>query len=205
MADYNSCTGGAVTLNAIDGRCDASMGGIKEIYIALRDSIADDEATGKKKITVGANDMVTAIEMALDSEGEDTLKFEKWMFRKQTGSFTSTASMDPAIGTNYITTEVALQFSKAEAGKRLNIQSAMNANSVVIVRDMYDQYILLGEENDVNVTAAVMQSGTASTDLSGFTLTLTDISQELPKFVDPAIIAGLLDPAKRASEDDSAE
>lgn len=192
MADYNSCTGGAVTLNAIDGRCDASMGGIKEIYIALRDDIKDKTDGTGKDITIASsgNELVTAIGMVTGK------KFEKWLFRKQTGSYTSTASMDPAIGTNYITTEVALQFSRAEAGKRLNIQSAMNANSVVIVRDMYDQYLLLGLENDVNVTAAVMQSGTASTDLSGFTLTLTDISQELPHFVDPTIIAGLLTAAE---------
>lgn len=192
MADYNSCTGGAVTLNAIDGRCDASMGGIKEIYIALRDDIKDKTDGTGKDITIASSgtELVTAINMVTGK------KFEKWMFRKQTGSYTSTASMDPAIGTNYITTEVALQFSRAEAGKRLNIQSAMNANSVVIVRDMYDQYLLLGLENDVNVTAAVMQSGTASTDLSGFTLTLTDISQELPHFVDPTIIAGLLTAAE---------
>lgn len=193
MADYNSCLGGAVTLNAIDGRCDASMGGIKEIYIALRNDIKD-KADGKgKDITISStgDHLVTAIAMA------DNAKFEKWLFRKQTGSYTSTASMDPAIGTNFFTTEVALQFSRAEAGKRLNIQSAINANSIVIVRDMYDQYILLGLENDVNVTAAVMQSGTASTDLSGFTLTLTDISQEMPYFIDPSIIAALLDPSLR--------
>ena len=190
MAEYNSCTGGAVTLNAIDARCDASMGGIKEIYIALRDDIKDKlDGTGKE-ITINEEDgLVTAIKMVTGK------KFEKWMFRKQTGSYTSTASMDPAIGTNYVTTEVALQFSRAEAGKRLNIQSAMNANSVVIVRDMYDQYLLLGLENEVSVTAAVMQSGTASTDLSGFTLTLTDISQELPHFIEPSIIKGLLEAA----------
>lgn len=185
MAENNSC--GAVTLNAIDARCDASMGGIKEIYIALRDDIKDKADGTGKDITIGSgNELVTAIAMVTGK------KFEKWLFRKQTGSYTSTATMDPAIGTNYVTTEVALQFSRAEAGKRLNIQSAMNANAVVIVRDMYDQYIFLGLDNDVNVTAAVMQSGTASTDLSGFTLTLTDISQEMPHFVEPSIIAGLL-------------
>lgn len=184
MAEKNSC--GAVTLNAIDARCDASMGGIKEIYIALRDDIKDNLSTRKKDITINEEGVITAIAM------EQGKKFEKWLFRKNTGSYTSTASMDNAIGTNYVTTEVALQFSRAEAGKRLNIQSAINANAVVIVRDMYDQYVFLGLDNDVNVTAATMQSGTANTDLSGFNLTLTDISQELPNFVDATIIAGLL-------------
>lgn len=187
MAEYLSCTEGAVTLSTIDARCDTSMGGIKEIYIALRDDIKTLD-NGKKDITIASSgdELVTAIGMVTGK------RFEKWLFRKQTGSYTSTASMDPAIGTSYFTNEVSLQFTKAEAGKRLAIQSAINANSVVIIRDMYDQYILLGLENDVTVTAAVMQSGTASTDLSGFTLTLSDISQEMPHFVDSSIIGGLL-------------
>jgi nitrogen fixation protein len=85
-----------------------------------------------------------------------------------------------------------LQFTKAEAVKRLEIQSAINAAAIVIVEDMYGQYILLGNENEVVVSAASMVTGTAATDLNGFTLTLQDVSTELPHFVEADIIAGLL-------------
>ena len=48
---------------------------------------------------------------------------------------------------------------------------------------MYGEYLLLGKDRDVVITSATMQSGTSSTDLSGFNLTFTDTSLELPHFI----------------------
>lgn len=170
-----------VTLHGIDGRCDTSAGGIKRILIAHRDDVTavtydNDEAEG----------VITAITLKTDAY------FKQWLFRKNTGSMSTTLSSDPAIGTSAVTTELNLQFTKAEATKRLEIQSAINAAAVVIVEDMYGQYIYLGLDNEVTITAANMQTGTAVTDLNGFTLTFQDVSLELPHFVDPTIIPGLL-------------
>lgn len=166
----------SATLTSIDGRCDTSIGGIKRILIANRDDVT---AT----IADTGNDLkyVTSIKLASGK------KFEQWRFRKQTGSYSTELAIDDAIGTVAVTTNVALQFTKAEAEKRLAIQSAINASSVVIVEDMFGQYIYLGLDQDVTVSAASMQSGTATSDLNGFTLTLTDISTEMPHFVDPSI------------------
>lgn len=161
----------SITLSGIDARCDTSFGGIKEVLIALKDDV--------KTIEIDETDGLVKT-IALNT-GK---KFEKWQFRKNTGSYSSNVASDPTIGNSFATTEVVLQFSKAEATKRLAIQSAINASSVVIVRDMYDQYILLGNENEVVVSAATMQSGTQAADLSGFTLTLQDIATELPHFID---------------------
>lgn len=167
-----------VTLTGIDGRCDTSAGGIKRVLIAQK----DDVTIG----TVDESGVITEITMA---QGK---YFVQWLFRKNTGNYTSALSSDPAIGTQAITTDLNLQFTKAEATKRLEIQSAINAAAVVIIEDMYGQYILLGKDNEVSVTAVNQQSGTALTDLNGYTLTLQDISLELPHFVDPTIISGLL-------------
>lgn len=170
----------SVILNSIDAKCDTSVGGIKEILIAQYDDIDwasvkyDDDA--KKRIH--------SLKCIITTEGaEHVAKFETWTFRKNTGSYTSTLETDPAVGNSSITTEVALQFSRAEVQKRLDIQSAINASAVIIIRDMYDQYLFLGLDNDVTITSATMQSGTANTDLSGFNLTFTDVAQELPHFI----------------------
>lgn len=169
---YNSCEG-SVTLSSIDARCDASVGGIKRILIANRDdvtAVVGDAATNELQY-------VTSITLATGT------KFEEWRFRKNTGSYTSTLTVDDAIGSKSFTTVCALQFSKAEVNKRLAIQSAINANSVVIIQDMYDNYLYLGLDNDVTVTNSTMVSGTANSDLSGFTLEFSDLSNELPHFV----------------------
>ena len=178
MANYNSC-GSAVTLNSIDSRCDNSIGGIKRILIA---NVADVQNTTLDDTT----GMIKTITMVASK------KFQQWLFRRNTGSYTSTVSSDPTIGNTSVTTEVSLQFSKAEAQKRLEIQSAINATAILIVEDMYGQFIYLGYDNEVAITSAVMQSGIQNSDLSGFTLTFQDISSELPHFVDPAIINDLV-------------
>lgn len=168
----------SATLATIDGRCSTAIGGIKSILVANKDDVTD--------VTLDEKGLITAITMA------DTKKFAKWQFRKNTGSYTSTFSTDTAIGNNTVTTEVNLQFTRAEQQKRMDIQTAINAAAVVIVEDMVGNYLYLGYENEVTITAVTMQSGTQTSDLNGFTLTFTDIAQELPHFVDSSIIGGLI-------------
>ena len=167
-----------VTLTGINGKCDTSAGGIKRVLVAQKDDV-----------TIGAVDEIGVITEITKAEGK---YFVQWLFRKNTGNYTTSLTSDPAIGTQAVTTELNLQFTKAEATKRLEIQSAINAAAVVIIEDMYGQYILLGKDNEVSVTAVNQQSGTAITDLNGYTLTLQDVSLELPHFVDPNIIPSLL-------------
>ena len=166
---------GSVTLSAIDARCETSFGGINRVLVALRDDVT----------VTKDNTGITAITLA------QSKNFVEWQFRKNTGSLTSTVTSDTAIGNTFATTEVTLQFTKAEATKRLAIQSAINASSVVIVEDMYGQYIYLGLENEVVVSAATMVTGTAAADLNGFTLTFQDIATQLPYFVEASVVEGL--------------
>lgn len=168
-----------VTLNGIDAKCDKSVGGIKRILIAQK----DDVQTITVDSTTGVIDTITML------SGKT---FVEWLFRRNTANYSTSMSSDAAIGNSIITTDLNLQFTKAEATKRLEIQSAINAAAVVIIEDMYGQYILLGKDNEVTVTSVNQQSGTAMTDLNGYTLTFQDTSVELPHFVDASIIDELL-------------
>lgn len=178
---YNSCKSGAVTLTGIDARCEGSVGGIKEIYIIDNEDVKAVEISTESN----PNELITSITLA----STDKL-FQKWLFRPNTSSYTSTRAGDLTTGNSTVTTDVTLQFSKAEAEKRMAIQSAINAGCVIIIKDMYGQYLLLGKAADgegrqeVYITDAVMQSGTASSDLSGFTLTLEEIASTFPHFID---------------------
>lgn len=178
-----------VTLNGISAQCHTAAGGIKRVLIAQKEDVTNINV-------VKATGVIDSITLASGKY------FAQWLFRKNTGSFTTSLTSDPAIGTQAVTTDLNLQFTKAEATKRLEIQSAINAAAVVIVElqdkikdedgNLIDQYILLGKDNEVSVTAVNMQSGTAMTDLNGFTLTFQDVSVELPHFVDASIIPSLL-------------
>lgn len=172
---HNSCK--AVTVNAIDARCDGSVGGIKEIYV-----IANEDVTSVIEDTTSGN--ITDIYLAASK------KFQKWLFRPNTGSYTATRSGDLTTGNSTVTTVVSLQFSRAEAEKRMAIQSMINGGACIIIKDMYGKYLLLGKgegRNEVYITDAVMQSGTSNTDLSGFTLTFEEIASDFPHFLDDPI------------------
>ena len=167
-----------VTLTGINAKCDTSAGGIKRVLLAQKDDV-----------TIGNVDELGVITQITMASGKH---FVQWLFRKNTGNYSTSLTSDQAIGAQAVTTDLNLQFTKAEATKRLEIQSAINAAAVVIIEDMYGQYILLGKDNEVAVTAVNQQSGTSISDLNGYTLTLQDVSLELPHFVDPSIISGLL-------------
>jgi hypothetical protein len=85
----------AITVNAIDARCEGSVGGIKEIYVIAAEDVSN--------VTIDdTKDTITEITLA------GTNKFQKWLFRPNTGSYTSTRSGDLTTGNSTVTTDVAL-------------------------------------------------------------------------------------------------
>ena len=180
MAKYNSCA--AVTLNSIDATCDESRASIKRVLVCPKEDI---EAIGYQNEPVDSP--------VIDPINKSTLinnivlgsykKFVEFKFRRNTGSYTSTYTGDNTTGSQVVTTEVTLQFSKAENQKRLEFQKLTGHPCVMLIEDAYGKYIALGVDAPVVLTNTVMQSGTAKSDLSGFTLTFTEESNVFPPFV----------------------
>ena len=157
-----SCT--AYTLKGITNDCSTSKGGIREIYIA---------DWAKDIFTVGASDnTVTALK--LDAQ------WYKYYIKKNTSSFTSTATIDLANGVNYVSTELTLVFSKMETSKRVEMSALLLNDVAVIVVDSNNKAWCLGLNNPVNSTAGSGESGTSATDGNKYTLTLTDESDTFP-------------------------
>ena len=182
MAKYNSCA--AVTLNSIDATCDESRASIKRVLVCPKEDI---EVIGYQYIPISST-------YPNDNEFEksnlinnlvlsDNKKFVEFKFRRNTGSYTSTYTGDNTTGSQVVTTEVTLQFSKAENQKRLEFQKLTGHPCVMLIEDAYGKYIALGVDAPVVLTNTVMQSGTAKSDLSGFTLTFTEESNVFPPFV----------------------
>ena len=157
-----SCT--AYTLKGITNDCSTSKGGIREIYIA---------DWAKDIFTVGASDnTVTALK--LDAQ------WYKYYIKKNTSSFTSTATIDQANGVNYGSTELTLVFTKMETSKRVEMSALLLNDVAVIVVDSNNKAWCLGLNNPVNATAGSGESGTSATDGNKYTLTLTDESDTFP-------------------------
>lgn len=165
------------TLSGLVKDCSPSMGGIVEVLLANRDDIESVSAESGK---------VSVITMAASA------KFKKYSFARNTGSMTSTYTIDQASGVKYVTTDLVLQFNRMETTKRVEITALSVNDLVAIVKDANGVYWYLGYDEPVNASAGDGQTGTARGDANRYTITLQDISKEMPMEVDVSIVEGLL-------------
>lgn len=166
-------------LSGIAMGCKDNLGGIKEVYIIKSGDVAE----------VELNTEGSQIQMIKLGE---TAKFKTYKFRKGTASMTSTAASDEQIGNFSVTTELQLQFSKMETSKRLEIMALCLEDVAVIVLDWNGKYWYLGYDFPVSATAATGVTGTAATDLNGYTVTLSDTSAEFPFEIPAELLDGMI-------------
>ena len=153
------------------------MGGITEVLLANREDVSTVTAEAGK---------VTEITMA------STAKFKRYTFARNTGSMTSTYTIDQASGVRYVTTDLLLQFNRMETAKRVEISALAVNDLVAIVKDANGIYWYLGYDEPVNASAGDGQTGTARGDANRYTITLQDNSKEMPMEVDSTIVAALI-------------
>lgn len=165
------------TLSGLVKDCSPSMGGITEVLLANREDVSAVTANSGK---------ISEITMA------SSAKFKKYSFARNTGSMTSTYTIDQASGVKYVTTDLLLQFNRMETAKRVEISALAVNDLVAIVKDANGIYWYLGYDEPVNASAGDGQTGTARGDANRYTITLQDNSKEMPMEVDSTIVAALI-------------
>lgn len=169
------------TLKGIQRDCSANLGGIAEAWFGqyTQFNVAVDEAT--HSVTA-----ITAVEDATDA------KFYGYEFNRQTGSLTSTITVDEANGVRYYTNVASLQFSRLEAAKHVEIEALAQGQLIGIFRDTNDQYWLVGKDNYMSLTEATAQTGQAFGDLSGYNTSLSAMSAHLPYRIERSTFEALI-------------
>ena len=165
------------TLSGLAKDCSPNMGGIVEVLIANFDDVT--------AVTI-TDGIISAITMATSA------KFKRYSFSKNTGSLTSTYTLDNASGVKFVTTDLLLQFNRMETSKRVEISALAIADLAVICKDANGKYWYLGKDEPVNASAGDGQTGTARADANRYTITLQDNSAEMPYEVDADIVDALI-------------
>ena len=156
-----------ITIAGITLDCESSLGGIKQVWIAQYDNV--------KSVTVDdETNQISAITL------EEDAKWYNYQFRKGTGSLTSTLNVDETAGTNYVSNELALVFTKMETKKRIEIAALSIGQLVVVVEDSNGKYWFLGKDDYVSASAGTGVTGTAKGDQNAYTLTLATDSESYP-------------------------
>lgn len=161
------------TLSGLAADCAGNIGGIKNVYIANHADVT--------ALTV-TTDKISAITMA------STAKFKKYSFKRGTGSMSSTLNVDAAAGTNYVSTDLVLQFNRMETTKRVEMTALAQGELACIVEDMNGKFWYLGKDEPVSASAGDGQTGTARSDGNRYTLTLQDVSGTWPIEIDAAAV-----------------
>ena len=165
-----------VTLMGIALDCVTNLSGIKAIYLA------NDASVGN--VTV-SEEQITAIDASAGT-------FYEYIPAKNTGSLTKTLTKNESTGVMYYTNEVVAQFNKMETKKRTELSNIDRGQFKAIVLDSNGKYWFLGYDNYVSASAVTGQTGAGLDDGNFYTLTLTDISTELPYEVQSDAIANII-------------
>ena len=165
-----------VTLMGIALDCGTNLSGVKAIYLA------NDASVGDVTVTEGE---ISAIDASAGT-------FYEYIPAKNTGSLTKTLTKDESTGVMYYTNEAVAQFNRMETAKRTEIANIDRGQFKAIVLDNNGKYWFLGYNNYVSATAVTGQTGAGLDEGNFYTLTLTDISAELPYEVQSEAITAVI-------------
>ena len=156
--------------------CSDSLGGIVEVLISERDNIT---------ATTLENGEVTAITQS------GATNFYRYELKKESGSLTSTATVDQTGGTSFYDNVAAFTINKMSAAKSNSIKMLLLARLFVIIKDNNGVYWALGNDNFAEGSSLVGQTGQAYGDPNQYQIELTDKSQFPCYGVEASVIAGL--------------
>ena len=163
--------------------CSPNIGGIKNIWLA---NYVENAAT------ITGDDRLVEGTVSGFAEG---VTWTKYPMRKNTCSMTSTLN-NSTDGASYVTTELAMVFSKMEAQKRIAIQALAIGECMAVVEDSNGEMWFLGADAPLTATAGAGETGTAKGDANRYNLTLTDESLGFPYTLDESVKATIKETPK---------
>lgn len=156
------------TLNGIAVPCEGSVGGIVEVYARIY-----------------ADKIYTEADGAISAVAGTKSDWKTYHFRKNSSSLSSTLTVDPANGVNFVETTVNLVFSRMDTTKRVEMAALALADMAMIVKTANGDYIALGKDEPVTASEGSGETGTNRTDGNRYAISLVDNQSTFPMFLTP--------------------
>ena len=169
--------------SGISKGCRDNSGGLKRVLLTNKENI-----TSVLPAIGGTSDqgIITGI------TGATSQVFYEFVPNKMSSNWVENIQSNPQNGTIGYEQVVTLMFAKNEASKRNQIKLMGQAEMVAIVEDYNNKYFYLGEVNGLEVNGGNSSSGTALTDMNGWTVTLQGMEHEPAREVTSSIVADLI-------------
>ena len=173
------------TLKGIMSDCNPVLSGIKRVYLGYRDSFEVTPNYGTQTATIST------------SNGGKLYVYD---IKVETGGLTSTFTRNDANGIRYYTNTIAMQFTKMEKEKHLEVQ-AMGAEELIAIVETNDKkYWLVGADSYVTTIESTAQSGSSFDELNGYQISLSQRSAYLPFEINYADFETYIDKREQEGE-----
>ena len=164
-----------ITLKGMALECLATNGGAKNVYFVEHGKATITDTVVETAETTG-NHIINASDITM----ADSTKFIAYHFAKHQGSLTTTTG--ESNGNKYWQSTLALQFNRMEGKKHLEIQALALGELDALIEDYNGKVWFIGYDGYLSETAGntTAQTGTATDDLNGYTISLTARNGYLP-------------------------
>ena len=168
-------------LSTINTSCGSNLPSIKRMWIGNFGSLSTVTYNYLTNVTdADGNQVVENVSnIAIDTTAQAPQYWVEYNFRKNTCSAGSEMTVNDN-GTHYFTNTVNMVFAKQDTPKRLNIEAIASGDVAVIYEDGNGKYWLMNPNDEVNLSTATAETGTAVGDANQYTLTLSQNSANMP-------------------------
>ena len=162
--------------------CKDSVSGLKSIYFANFDDLANEVSTGAGVVGITYDavnlDVIDTWQSAL------ALTLYKYELKSNSNSFTTTIETSRDNGTTFFTQTLVINLKKQDFDMHKNIKLLAYGRPRIIVRTMTDQFFLMGLAQGCDTTAGEISSGAAMGDFNGYSLTFVAMEVSPANFID---------------------
>ena len=162
--------------------CKDSVSGLKSIYFANFDSLANEESTGAG--VVGITYDAVNLDVIDTWQSAAALTLYKYELKSNANSFTTTIETSRDNGTTFFTQTLVINLKKQDFAMHKNIKLLAYGRPRIIVRTMTDQFFMMGLAQGCDTTAGEISSGAAMGDFNGYSLTFVAMEVSPANFID---------------------
>lgn len=176
--------------SGISKGCRDNAGGIKRVLITNKEMI-DTITPLESQLGLTASSDITGITMEHDPISGATYSFFEFIPNKLSSNYVENIQSNLQNDTVGYEQVLTLLFGKNNSTLRDQVKLMAQSELVAIIHDYRDSYKLLGEFNGLELSGGNSSSGTALSDMNGWTLTLTGYERYPARVVDSAVITSL--------------
>ena len=169
--------------------CKDSVSGLRSIYFANFDDLANEVSTGAGFIGITYD--LTDTDVIDTWQSAVPLSLYKYELKSNANSFTTAVETSRDNGTTFFTQTLVINLKKQDFAMHKNIKLLAYGRPRIIVRTMTDQFFLMGLAQGCDTTAGEISSGAALGDFNGYSLTFVAMEVSPANFINETTQAGL--------------